>query len=68
MNIKEQNLMFYYPILCFYTDVHCFLCERALVCRTLNIFQTRASSFFAGVFTILSKIYSGKKTPLLGLI
>jgi len=52
--------MLYYPILCFYTDVDCFSCKQARVCRTLNAFQTHAWSLFTVLaleFFHLSKFY-----------
>jgi len=43
--------MLYYPkdLLSFCTDVDCFSCEQAHVCRTLNAFQTRARSLFTAL-------------------
>ena len=53
-NIREENLMLYYPILCFYSDVHIvFSCEHACICRTLNAFQTHAYSLFTVVALVL---------------
>jgi len=63
--------MLYYPIPCFYTDVHigldCFSCEQAHICRTLNAFQTHACSLFTVIaleFLYLSKFYLDEITPL----
>src|SRR6218665_3235999 len=60
--------MLYYPILCFYTDVDCFSCEKARVGRPLNAFQTRACSLITVIaleFFHLSKFYLYEKAPLL---
>src|SRR6218665_218268 len=62
--------MLHYPIIhvCFYTDVDCFSCKQARVCRTLNAFQTRACSLFTVIaveFFHLSKFYLDEETPLL---
>ena len=37
-NIREENLILFYPILCFYTDVDCFFVWTSMHCRTLNAF------------------------------
>jgi len=57
--------MLYCPILCFYTDVDCFSCEQARVCRTSNAFQTRACSFFNVVALEFFHLSKFEKTPLL---